>query len=339
MKRRPVNSRFGPIIYSCILPDSERLPELVSVTRQRCALPSNLLVIEHSNLSTSTSIFQFNFTVCVAPFVHGYNNVKQLIEMAEVAFLMGADNMVFYNYSASGVLKDIIEHYVDTGQADVVQWSIPVRGGDEGGLVKPDVHYYGQVPALNDCFYRNIYRSRYTVVMDMDEVIVPHKMDTWTPMMTSFPQKLLVIDYGAFIFRNAFFISPGRDEKPGRLPFDSELDIPDSADDISYLKTALREAYIYPAYERSKYIVDNHKAIALGIHYPFQYIESTTYDYIVPPKDGLLHHYRNDRRRNMSLPDSYYSRDHTLTDRSRALLGKIRHRYESYKGYRTMHKG
>ncbi|MEQ2188100.1 hypothetical protein GOODEAATRI_011528 [Goodea atripinnis] len=36
-----------------------------------------------------------------------------------------------------------------------------------------DLHYFGQIPALNDCLYRSMYQSKYVALPDVDELILP----------------------------------------------------------------------------------------------------------------------------------------------------------------------
>lgn len=36
---------------------------------------------------------------------------------------------------------------------------------------------------LNDCLYRNLYRHDYLVVMDIDEMIVPNKLQNWLELL------------------------------------------------------------------------------------------------------------------------------------------------------------
>jgi hypothetical protein len=38
------------------------------------------------------------------------------------------------------------------------------------------IHYYGQIPSSNDCLYRSMYQSRYVLMHDADEVILPAGM-------------------------------------------------------------------------------------------------------------------------------------------------------------------
>ncbi|MGL4849430.1 MAG: glycosyltransferase family 92 protein [Clostridium sp.] len=40
-----------------------------------------------------------------------------------------------------------------------------------------DIHYYGQIPALNDCIYRYMYQSRYVALHDTDELILPQSVN------------------------------------------------------------------------------------------------------------------------------------------------------------------
>ncbi|XP_043975925.1 uncharacterized protein LOC122832845 isoform X4 [Gambusia affinis] len=46
-----------------------------------------------------------------------------------------------------------------------------------------DIHYFGQITALNDCLYRNMYRSKYVALHDIDELILPQTVKTWTELL------------------------------------------------------------------------------------------------------------------------------------------------------------
>lgn len=41
------------------------------------------------------------------------------------------------------------------------------------------IHYVGQIPALNDCLYRYMYKSRYVALNDMDELILPQTVNRY----------------------------------------------------------------------------------------------------------------------------------------------------------------
>lgn len=42
-----------------------------------------------------------------------------------------------------------------------------------------DIHYFGQIPALNDCVYRYMYQTRYLALHDVDELIVPQTVSRY----------------------------------------------------------------------------------------------------------------------------------------------------------------
>lgn len=40
-----------------------------------------------------------------------------------------------------------------------------------------ELHYLGQIPALNDFIYRYMYQSRYVALHDTDELILPQSVN------------------------------------------------------------------------------------------------------------------------------------------------------------------
>uniref|UniRef100_A0A8C6MCJ3 Glycosyltransferase family 92 protein n=1 Tax=Nothobranchius furzeri TaxID=105023 RepID=A0A8C6MCJ3_NOTFU len=41
------------------------------------------------------------------------------------------------------------------------------------------LHYFGQIPALNDCLYRHMYQAKYVAMHDIDELILPQSVDRY----------------------------------------------------------------------------------------------------------------------------------------------------------------
>ena len=70
------------------------------------------------------------------------------------------------------------------------------------------VHYYGQILAMNDCGYRQMYDSKYLLVQDLDEFVVPTVAKDWSSMLDNISegnstiQRDRIASYG---FRNRFF--------------------------------------------------------------------------------------------------------------------------------------
>uniref|UniRef100_A0A3P9MBA4 Glycosyltransferase family 92 protein n=1 Tax=Oryzias latipes TaxID=8090 RepID=A0A3P9MBA4_ORYLA len=50
---------------------------------------------------------------------------------------------------------------------------------------KGDLQYFGQIVTLNECIYRSMERSRYVLLNDIDEIIMPYQHDNLNSMMES----------------------------------------------------------------------------------------------------------------------------------------------------------
>ena len=60
--------------------------------------------------------------------------------------------------------------------------------------------------SLNDCMMRNVYRYRYAVVIDFDEVIVPRLHDDYTQMVAHIDRKFRLKDRPyTYTFLNTYF--------------------------------------------------------------------------------------------------------------------------------------
>jgi len=121
---------------------------------------------------------EVNFTVCVPPPHNHFNDYRRLVEMIEVNRMFGAQRLVFYNYSTGPDVATVLRRYESEGLVSVIPWRIPLLvdtwpPGEPP--VKPEIHYFGQVAALNDCLYRNMFTSRYIVFTDLDELLVPRR--------------------------------------------------------------------------------------------------------------------------------------------------------------------
>ena len=74
--------------------------------------------------------------------------------------------------------------------------------------------------SLNDCMMRNVYRYRYAVVIDFDEIIIPRFHDDYTQMVTHINRKFRLKDRPyAYTFSNTYyFLSLQQDtEQPSYL--------------------------------------------------------------------------------------------------------------------------
>jgi len=60
--------------------------------------------------------------------------------------------------------------------------------------------------SLNDCMMRNVYRYRYTVVVDLDEIIIPRSHDNYTQLMRHINFKYRSHNQPhTYLFHNTYF--------------------------------------------------------------------------------------------------------------------------------------
>ena len=226
--------------------------------------------------------FKYNYSVCVTPFNFNYRDIHQLVEIIEVNRLFGADHFVFYNYDSSPDIQPYLKYYIEKGIVDVLPWNIPVKVNvwppESGHSV--EIHYFAQLVALNDCVYRSMSNSKYAVLTDVDEIIVPQFDTSWDKMLARVEHS---DDIGAWMFQNSFFRMDWPDE---------ELADPEAKEyQLRTLRKLKREAEIFPPYSRSKLILRPQLITMTGIHFVYKHLPGVK-TFNVEPHDGLLHHYR-----------------------------------------------
>ncbi|KAM3595336.1 uncharacterized protein V6R79_021830 [Siganus canaliculatus] len=149
----------------------------------------------------------FDFTVCVSNLFGDYNNVLQFTQSLEMYRLLGVNRVVIYNTSCGPELSRLLQSYSQEGFVEVVPWPIdkylnPSRGwlfSQFGG----DVHYFGQLTTLNECIYRSMERSRYVLLNDIDEIIMPYQHDNLMSLMKMLEQQHP--NTGVFLIENHIF--------------------------------------------------------------------------------------------------------------------------------------
>lgn len=286
--------RYAAVFYICYIPRQRpQIPYAVSVVKSPCEASSNLLKILNNRGSRR---YEVNFTVCVAPINFHFNKIYQFIEILELNRVFGAEHFVFYNHTVGADVEKFLERYVLDGIVSVVPWKIPVvveGGWPPNPALTPEIHYFGQVAAINDCLYRNMLRSRFLVFTDLDEVVVPRAHVTWSAMLAAAtlhyqqdffsPSGSRTMFPGSYNVRNAFFRLDWEDVSAG-------LDLPSP---LLTLQKLHREEEIYTWYVRSKHIVWSKMATVLAIHGAFEFVDDREISTVrVPEQLALLHHYR-----------------------------------------------
>uniref|UniRef100_A0A667XLM3 Glycosyltransferase family 92 protein n=1 Tax=Myripristis murdjan TaxID=586833 RepID=A0A667XLM3_9TELE len=162
-----------------------------------CKTPSDVTV---TSAAEGTEGF-YNVTVLNSKTLVLVHITFQLVQSMEMLQLLGVSRVVIYKTSCDADTQRLLDYYTDKGE--VIPWSMSkhlnVSKSWRPEKDPGDLHYYGQIPALNDCVYRYMYQSRYVAMHDVDELILPQ----WNDLMPLLEQK-----YGAdkcYMFENYIF--------------------------------------------------------------------------------------------------------------------------------------
>lgn len=283
--------RFKSNIISCKLPPESKFvpPQWLSISLSNDSRSfKNKLHLHNREYQSPLH----NYSVCVGP-RHGHygdfaDQFVELLEFIEITSMFGASKLTFYNVSTGHSVSRLFQHYQSAGVVDVVDWKLPVQVDDgqvdDGRGESSEIHYFGQVIALNDCLYRNMFRSRYIAFIDTDEFIVPLVHPDWESMIRNLSSST-DYDIGAYLFPNVFFPKEwSPDAEAGSLPqFKGH-----TPRTLTFTK---REAKVWRHGSRSKCIVVPEKINTVGIHFIFSFQSGREFQ--VSARDGLLCHYRN----------------------------------------------
>ena len=265
--------RFRDVLFLCPV-QGPSVPVAVSLLTDKCQPVLNSMKV----LNRKQSIPKRNFTVCVKPFHFNFSKAFALVEWIELNILLGAEYFTFYNYTLNPKLNPIIEWYSKRGLVEVLQWPLPMTFE----IADREIKTAGQVIAQNDCHYRNKFKSKYTVQVDVDEFIIPRDITerTWSQLLSRLP------DSDAYIFLNTFF----KLEWPVTdISFDGKNDA--IVYELNTLLRLVREEKISAPYIRSKYIARTDTVELVWIHDVIKAKRQKRY--VVPKTDGLVQHYRN----------------------------------------------
>jgi len=182
---------FTAYLFRCS-PPKKKKPSFVSVVYKSCTIPDHLLLVKPTSPAKRSYLVQF--TVCLMPLHFKYSRGYELVEWIELNRILGAERFTVYVQSTAESDEKILTYYKNHGLVEIIHWPLPVSNDE--------VHYFGQVVALQDCLYRNKATSEYVVNIDLDEFVIPHRehLYSWKDIVAN-----RTIPTLSFIFKNTFF--------------------------------------------------------------------------------------------------------------------------------------
>ncbi|XP_025019149.1 uncharacterized protein LOC103054713 isoform X1 [Python bivittatus] len=202
------------------------------------------------------------FTVCISTMFGKYNNVLQFVQTIEMYKILGAQKVMIYKNSCSPLMEKVLDYYISEGTVEIIPWPIhlylKVSSYWHHSMGGKDIGYYGQIAALNDCIYRNMYRSKYVVLIDADEMILPIKDADWKSLM----QRLEKGNprAGVFLFENHVYGNSLFSTTP--FNFSSWHAVPGE----NILEYIYRQPKYIPAVRNRKMVIDPRKVVQTSVH-------------------------------------------------------------------------
>ena len=210
--------------------------------------------------------------VCPSPvYKLGQQDIIEFIEMTKV---LGVDLVNLYLMPGldENMIRDLQERYSRDGTLEMFQW--------RELYMHRIVHYNGQLLAIHDCMYRNMYRVEYLMVTDLDELIIPFKHDNYMDMIKNIRTSS---DTHSFRFLNRFF-AVSKSQAP-TIPDCNGLTLP------KYFHQTNQLNCLYNINFRPKYIMRPQLVIQVAVHGVCQVIKGK--EYRVPTSLAILGHFRN----------------------------------------------
>lgn len=215
----------------------------------------------------SNEHFKYNFTVCISTLFGNYNNVLQFAQSIEMYKLLGVQRVVIYNTSSGSDLSKLLHLYEKEGILEIVPWPIdqflnPSAGWDSS-VHKGDLHYYGQLVTLNECVYRYMHQSKYVLLNDIDEIIMPYKHANLPLLMEALQQEQNLAT--VFLVENHIFPKT-QFEDSGKFRRPEWKNIPG----INIMEHIYREPDRKNVYNPTKMIVNPRNMMQTSVHTSLQ---------------------------------------------------------------------
>nr|XP_056716115.1 uncharacterized protein LOC130486837 [Euleptes europaea] len=282
---------YGATDLECLEPEDWE-PHYMSIHWSPIGDIDQLPLFEIRNRDPAGSLV--DFTVCISTMFGEYNNVLQFVQSMEMYKILGVDRVVIYKTSCSPLMEKVLDFYIAEGIVEVIPWPIDsylqVSSSWHHSMDPKDIGYYGQITALNDCVYRNMYRSKYLLLNDVDEIILPRKYADWKTMMQNLQGQYP--EAGVFLFENHIF------PKTVFTPTDMfNISSWSAVPGVNILNHVFREPDRKDVFNPRKMIIDPRKVVQTSVHcILYMYGDSIN----VPMDVALLYHCRKPLQANLT---------------------------------------
>ncbi|XP_060779328.1 beta-1,4-galactosyltransferase galt-1 isoform X3 [Neoarius graeffei] len=213
---------YGTADITCKIPETCPTPTHVAITSPSPKENGSLLDVhafQPVRNQQKLEVFPYEFTVCIST-MFDFVNVLMLVQAMEMFKILGVQKVAIYKTSCDPVTQKVLDYYVRQNFVEIIPWSvssyIKVSRGWQTSVSPGELHYFGQIAALNDCVYRYMYQSHYVALQDLDEFILPMNLNNWKELLPELERKYS--QSVGFEFENNFFPLSIKDPRPEYSP-------------------------------------------------------------------------------------------------------------------------
>ncbi|XP_060779330.1 beta-1,4-galactosyltransferase galt-1 isoform X4 [Neoarius graeffei] len=213
---------YGTADITCEIPETCPTPTHVAITSPSPKENGSLLDVhafQPVRNQQKLEVFPYEFTVCIST-MFDFVNVLMLVQAMEMFKILGVQKVAIYKTSCDPVTQKVLDYYVRQNFVEIIPWHvssyIKVSRGWQTSVSPGELHYFGQIAALNDCVYRYMYQSHYVALQDLDEFILPMNLNNWKELLSELERKYS--QSVGFEFENNFFPLSIKDPRPEYSP-------------------------------------------------------------------------------------------------------------------------
>ncbi|CAL4066096.1 unnamed protein product [Meganyctiphanes norvegica] len=179
---------FTHMVY-CEVPLNEidEVPLAVSLVTDRDAHANNLLRVMNNEPIDG---HKKDFAVCHKGLDFPFYDISiKLVEWLELLNILGVSKVFFYEFNVHPNISRVLQYYTLRGRVEVIPLTLPGTQPTEPKELHDFLmkNYKDQLSQeklpYNDCFYRNINKFKYIVNLDLDEILIPRKGQTWQELI------------------------------------------------------------------------------------------------------------------------------------------------------------
>ena len=291
LTRNVSNSYYFQQIMHCPIPEIDRLPSHTSLTYDVCSQAKTYTRVMYPRPPRFPGARDIG--VCMASLYGTLNKtrISYIINWMEALKMFGVIEVSINNASFEFGDSDIektFQYYMDKGEMIMTHYPVIHEHWTHNRKQNDDASESVNKITTGDCFYRNLKRYWYTLIIDMDELPVPMKHNTYREYLEYFlAEHPNLTEAHGLIIRTAFFnmnFKPGNPDAPEYLPilrytnrFRPEP-IEDSHDGVGISKSF---------HNPRNCVASGHHLCRQGHDRRRKVMRET-----MPPEDILIHHYR-----------------------------------------------